>query len=61
MKIKVSWEKIFDSGEFYSDIPTEELEHLGLNLENFTEGVLLFLEDNAYEILSEMKVDLIEE
>ena len=61
MKVKVTWERVFDSDEFYEDIPFEELKFLNVDLEGFSEGILDFLEDNPYEIISEMKTELIEE
>lgn len=59
MKIKVVWESEFDSNEFYDE--EDRIAYGEPDLETFTEGVLDFLADNPYDIISEMKVTLIKE
>jgi len=43
MKIKVTYEKEFDSNEFYEGAPQDELDKLTYN--QFTDGVLEYLYD----------------
>jgi hypothetical protein len=59
MKIKVIWEKTFDSDEFYNGFSEGEIGEL--TEEQFIDGILDELEENPYEIISEMKTELIEE
>jgi len=60
MKIKVSFEKIFDSDEFYMGAPLEDLEDL--NFESFIDGIEQDLCEYTWENLEyNLKYELIEE
>lgn len=57
MKIKVSFEKIFDSKEFYEDASEEDLSFLDEN--TFKEGLYnLFYDDG---MIDELKMEMIDE
>ena len=58
MKIKVTYEKVFDSNEFYSDYDLDDLKDL--NFKSFKDGILEDLSEDYY-MLDEFKFEEIKE
>lgn len=59
MKIKVTYEKIFDSNEHYAFLDEEELKEL--TFEQFKDGIVMDIEDYPEEIIDELKFEEIKE
>lgn len=59
MKIKVTWEKIFDSKEFYHGASEEDLTYL--SEEAFKDGIYQQFEDDPYDIMDVLKFEVVNE
>ena len=55
MKIKVTYEKIFDSDEHYIFLDKEELEEI--TFEQFKDGIIMDIQDYPNEIIDELKFE----
>lgn len=59
MKIKVTFEKIYDSDKFYIDFTEEDMK--GLTFREFQDGILMDIQDYPDEIIDDLIFEEIEE